>query len=119
MLKFRRRALRNAATPQEVILWARLRGRQLGYKFRRQHSFGAYVADFYCPERKLVVEVDGSQHMGHELYDERRTAYFEQNGLRVIRFWNNEVHGNVDGVVASIVESLEQGVEYPLSRLPL
>jgi len=61
-LKDRKIDLRNKQTPQEIILWSRLRREQLGSKFRRQHSIGGYIADFYCPSKKLVIEIDGSQH---------------------------------------------------------
>ena len=98
--------LRNGATPQEIILWSRLKGRRMGCKFRRQHSIGGYIADFYCAEKKLVVEVDGWQHQEREEYDRERTAYFEGLGLRVLRFWNNEVNDNLTGVLLKIEEEL-------------
>jgi very-short-patch-repair endonuclease len=101
-----RRVLRKNQTPQEVILWSRLREGRLGYKFRRQHSFGPYIADFYCPERKLVIEVDGSQHLDQEAYDEKRTRFFEGRGLRVVRFWNKDINTNLTAVVEQITELL-------------
>ena len=103
----RRRTLRNKSTPQEVILWSRLRNEQLGYKFRRQHSFGTYIADFYCREKRLIIEVDGSQHVEQEEYDTERTKFFENKGLHVLRFWNNEVNTNINGVVTKIIGMLE------------
>ncbi len=115
-LKTRRRKLRSEATPQEVILWSRLRGEQLGYKFRRQHSFGSYIADFYCREKSLVIEIDGSQHIDHEQYDARRTAYLQSLGLRVVRFGNNEINSIIDGVMTRIMELLEE--RHPLSISP-
>lgn len=99
----KRRILGKGATPQEVIVWSRLKNEQLGYKFRRQHSFGTYIADFYCREKNLIIEIDGSQHMEQEGYDSERTRFFESRGLRVLRFWNSEVNTNLDGVVAKIL----------------
>jgi very-short-patch-repair endonuclease len=106
-LKAKRRKLRNGATPQEVILWSRLKKGQLAYKFRRQHSFGRYVVDFYCPEKRLVIEVDGSQHAESANRDNKRTEYFKRLGLKVVRFWNNQINTNIEGAVAKIKELLE------------
>lgn len=110
-LKAIRRELRNKPTPQELILWSRLRNRQLGCKFRRQHSLGRYVADFYCREKDLIIEIDGSQHAEQETYDIQRAGFFESRGLRVLRFWNNEINANLEGVMTRIQEFLE---EHPL-----
>jgi len=104
--KLARKTLRNQATPKEIILWSRLRHSALGFKFRRQHSIGDFIVDFYCPEAKLVIEIDGSQHLDQELYDIERTKYLTKLGCRVIRFWNNEVNNDIDGVVMKIVEEL-------------
>lgn len=101
-----RRNLRKKLTPQEIILWSRLRRNQTGYKFRRQHSIGKYIVDFYCPEKKLIIEVDGWQHEEQKVYDEERTKYFESLGLKVLRFWNNDVNDNLDGVFLKIEEYL-------------
>ena len=106
-LRTNRRALRNESTPQEIILWSRLRNGQLGFKFRRQHSFGNYIADFYCREKSLVVEIDGSQHLDQERYDASRTRFLESLNLRVLRFGNNEINTNIDGVMTRIMELLE------------
>jgi len=99
--------LRNNATPQEVILWSRLRRNGLGYKFRRQESIGKYIVDFYCPEKKLIVEIDGWRHKENETYDNDRTTYLESLGLKILRFWNNEVNDNLEGVILRIEEHLE------------
>ena len=104
--KEKRRNLRNGATPQEVILWSRLRRSGLGYKFRRQESIGKYIVDFYCPAKKLIIEIDGWQHKENEEYDNKRTTYFESLGLRVLRFWNNDVNDNLSGVILRIEECL-------------
>src|SRR5262245_30596631 len=86
-----RRNLRKTATAAEAVLWTYLRGRKLlGKKFRRQSSVGQYIVDFYCPECRLVVELDGAPHFGPNAceYDQQRTEYLERAGLKVIRFEN-------------------------------
>lgn len=81
----------------------------MGFKFRRQHSIGKYIVDFYCPEKSLIVEVDGGQHDEEKQrrYDENRTKYFENLGLKVLRFWDNEVNTNISGVISTVVTYLE------------
>ncbi|HUO05205.1 MAG TPA: endonuclease domain-containing protein [Candidatus Binataceae bacterium] len=105
----RARALRAASTDAERKLWANLRGRQLkGAKFRRQHPIPPYIADFFCLEARLIVELDGSQH-GEEAAqqaDQRRTAHLEGQDYRVLRFWNDEVLDNLEGVLERIAEFL-------------
>jgi len=94
-------------TDAERRLWFLLRARQLnGHKFRRQHPVGSFVLDFACLEQKLAVEVDGGQHADSE-QDQRRTAWLEAQGWRVIRFWNNDVLSNPEGVAARLVEALK------------
>jgi very-short-patch-repair endonuclease len=98
------RDLRKNPTDAEMRLWSRLRGDQLeGFRFRRQHPIGPYIADFFCPEAKLIIEVDGGQHA-----DDRadRTTWIEAQGYRIIRFWNNDVLANTDGVLFAIREAL-------------
>ncbi len=109
-LKQTRRVLRNNATPQEVILWSRLKNSNLGYKFRRQQSLGNYIVDFYCKERKLIVEIDGSQHDDRDakIYDVSRSNYFKSFGFNVLRFWNNEINTNIQGIVMMIEEELQK-----------
>jgi len=105
----RARALRAAQTEVERRLWQRLRKRQLsGAKFRRQHPIGPFIADFFCLNSRLVIELDGSQH-GEDRErqsDERRTQYLESQGYRVRRFWNDEILGNIDGVLEEISKYL-------------
>ena len=97
--------LRQSTTKAEQALWLHLRNRRLGgHKFRRQWTLGAYVADFCCLDRNLIVEVDGGQHSPER--DARRTADLEALGFRVVRFWNNDVLGNLDGVLEAILEHL-------------
>jgi very-short-patch-repair endonuclease len=105
-LKGRRIDLRKNQTPQEIILWSKLRLSQLGFKFRRQHSIGGYVVDFYCPEKKLVIEVDGSQHVENQEYDNKRTEYFSILNIKVLRFWNNDINTNINGVIEKIIVEL-------------
>jgi len=111
------RELRREMTPQERKLWYALRGKQLrGLRFRRQHPFPPYILDFYCHSHKLVVELDGGQHNepANVDYDQQRTAWIESQGLRVLRFWNNEVDKNLDGVLDAIVEACGVGEDAPL-----
>ena len=106
----RRRALRERATDAERLLWRLLRTRQFfGLNFRRQHSVGSYIVDFYCADHRLAVELDGGQHFTVEgqAYDRRRTEYFATHGVHVLRFTNRELFENTDGVL----EMLRQYVE--------
>ena len=106
----RRRELRNHATSAEAVLWTLLKGKQLaGYKFRRQHSFGSYVLDFYCPARKLAVELDGAPHFDHEQrdYDEKRTYFLKLKGLKVIRVENRPVFENPGMGLDYIMQNLQ------------
>jgi very-short-patch-repair endonuclease len=102
------RTLRHEATDVELILWRALRENNLPYKFRRQHPIGKRIADFACPARKLVIELDGGQHAGAVRADEVRTAEIAAHGYRVIRFWNNDVLENLDGVMERIAQALER-----------
>jgi very-short-patch-repair endonuclease len=114
------RKLRNAPTDAEHRLWQYLRNRQLeGCKFRRQHPFGDYILDFACLERKVVVELDGGQHADNVRYDSARTSYLERCGYRVLRFWNNEVFENIEGVVEVILNMLAQRAEPSPPNPPL
>jgi very-short-patch-repair endonuclease len=94
-------------TDAERMLWHAIRAKQLqGCRFRRQHPIGVYIADFACIDKKLVVELDGGQHQEQMDYDERRTLFLQTQGWRVLRFWNNEVLSNLDGVLSNIAEVL-------------
>ena len=105
----RARELRKNLTDADQLLWSALRGRQLaGYKFHRQFPIGPFVADFACREHRLVVEADGGQH-NENLSDERRTEYLERHGWRVIRFWNNDILANIEGVMEMILKELGGG----------
>jgi crossover junction endodeoxyribonuclease RuvC len=103
----RARRLRRDATDAEKLLWSKLRNAQLEQaKFRRQEPVLGFTADFVCHERRLIVEIDGGQHAWQTDKDERRTRMLEQAGFRVMRFWNNDVIGNLEGVLAQLRESL-------------
>lgn len=95
--------LRHQLTPAEKILWERLRHKQInGLKFRCQHPVGSFILDFYCPSLRLVIEVDGTSHNDRKEYDQFRTQKLGEYGYRVIRFRNEEILSNVDGVIAQI-----------------
>lgn len=102
--KDQRKSLRNNATPAEAVLWRALQGRGAdGLKFRRQQGIGPYVLDFYCPELRLCVELDGDSHDHRFEYDEQRTRFLREQGIRVVRFRNEQVWTSIDGIVAEIV----------------
>ncbi len=82
--------------------------REDGVRFRRQHAIGSFVTDFCAPRNKLIIELDGSQHLEQEEYDKERTDYLEAQGYKVIRFWNNDVMTNIEGVILSIKFALEE-----------
>jgi very-short-patch-repair endonuclease len=101
------RQLRKSSTDAEKRLWSKLRHKQVdGFRFRRQQPIGRYIVDFFCPEAKLIIEVDGGQHADAERNDLMRTLWLQGRGYRVIRFWNNEVLGNTEGVVLTIRDAL-------------
>jgi lysyl-tRNA synthetase class 2 len=101
------RKLRSNATDAETWLWSRLRRKQIdGRRFRRQVPLGPYVADFVCLDARLIVEVDGGQHTEQAKRDAVRTAWLAAQGFRVLRFWNNDVLSNTDGVVETIRSAL-------------
>jgi very-short-patch-repair endonuclease len=94
-------------TLTELKIWSALRGKQIeASRFRRQHPIGPYIADFACVENKVVIELDGGQHQEQVSYDERRTAFMQAQGWRVLRFWNNDVLSNLEGVLARVVDAL-------------
>ncbi len=101
------RQLRRRQTNAENLLWAELRQmRTQGVRYRRQHPIGDYIVDFVCLEKKLIIEVDGGQHnVESEIAkDEHRVKWLESEGYRVIRFWNNDVLTNIEGVVSRIIQ---------------
>ena len=114
--RVRAQELRKTPTDAEALIWSRLRSRQLlGMKFRRQHPIGKYFADFACIECGLVVELDGGQHAAQVAYDTQRTAFIQQAGFEVMRFWNNDVLLQTDAVLEQIMGKL-QALTPALSR---
>jgi very-short-patch-repair endonuclease len=102
----RAKALRRSLTEQEKKLWGGLRDRRLGgFKFRKQQPVGPFIADFVCQEQRLIVEVDGSQHAASET-DAQRDRYLKDKGYGVLRVWNNDVTGNLSGVLTAILAAL-------------
>lgn len=107
-LRRKARELRNEATEAERCLWQRLRLKQLaGFKFRRQVPIAGYIADFLCREAKLIVELDGGQHLDQIAYDERRTGTLQANGYRVLRYWNDDALARTEDVLEDILRALE------------
>ncbi|MGE3934197.1 MAG: endonuclease domain-containing protein [Rhodospirillaceae bacterium] len=113
------RDLRRNATDAERLLWRALREAAWPWRFRRQHPICGYVADFACPARRPVVELDGGQHAAMLDEDEQRTGALAEHGYRVVRFWNNEVLGNLPGVLAVIQCDLETPPPHPDPLRPL
>lgn len=111
------RRLRRDQTEAERFLWRHLRSRYLnGFKFRRQHALGRFIVEFCCPERGLVVELDGGQHADQAEKDAKRTAYLNRVGCRVVRYWDHDVLSDPEAVLQHIVCALE---EFPPQRSPL
>jgi very-short-patch-repair endonuclease len=103
------RKLQSRPTDAERKLWALLRAKQLdGYRFRRQVPLGIYVVDFACFSERLILEIDGGQHALSQQKDEARTSWLKARGFRVLRFWNNDVLANPEGVRASILRELRR-----------
>jgi very-short-patch-repair endonuclease len=112
----KRRALRHSMPKAEVILWKSLSRKQMmGCKFRRQYSVDKYVIDFYCPELKLAVEVDGDSHYvkDAEEYDKERQDYIEQFGITFLRVANNDIYKNLNGVLTTISEKIQEIKKQP------
>lgn len=106
-IKAKARELRNNMTKQELILWEKLRKKQQnGMRFRRQHSCGIYILDFFCFEKSLVIEVDGLIHLKQKEYDRDRTRFLESAGLIVLRFTNEEIENRLDWVIEIINKTL-------------
>ena len=100
------RKLRHEETEAEKRIWHFLRSRQIGTKFRRQQPLEGYIVDFVSFERRLIIEIDGGQHADRSDYEERRTRCLEANGFRILRFWNNDVVENEEGVYERIMTEL-------------
>ncbi|CEG57670.1 endonuclease domain-containing protein [Legionella fallonii] len=102
------RSLRQKSTDAESYLWFYLRAHRLkGHKFKRQVPIGKYIVDFICQQNKLIIELDGGQHILNKEYDEARTAYLNSIGYKVLRFWNDEVLLKIEEVLEHIIFNLE------------
>lgn len=106
--KRRRQDLRNNRSEPERKVWALLRNQQMGVKFRRQHGIGPYIADFYCPALKLVVEIDGDSHgsMAGHIHDQAREAFMHALGIKTIRLSNDDVMRNIEGVYQCLQQQM-------------
>jgi very-short-patch-repair endonuclease len=114
----RSRELRNNATPAERRLWQHIRNRQLsGTRFNRQVPIGPFICDFAARTRKVIIELDGGQHAERIVEDERRTRFLASRGYRVLRFWNNDVLENVEGVLTTIQAALNDRASPGPSRM--
>ena len=105
-----RQKLRNGATDSERKMWSALRQKQiLGLKFTRQYGIGKFVVDFYCPTLRLAIELDGSQHMEQAAkeHDEKRTNFINSQAIQVIRFYDNEVLNNLEGVIERLIQIIK------------
>ncbi len=99
-------------TPAEIKLWAQLRSHRMGdIHFRKQHAIGSYIVDFCTPRRKLIIELDGGQHLEQQDYDAERTEFLKSKGYKVLRFWNNDVMNNIDSVLNVIWDTLNEETE--------
>ncbi len=96
--------LRKDSTDAEKLFWRYLRSKQMGLKYRRQQPIGKYIVDFVCFESKLIIELDGSQHLQQTEKDKARDNWFKQQGYKVLRFWDNEVLTNITGTLERIKE---------------
>ena len=115
----RAREMRHEPAPAEQKLWWCLRDRRLNsFKFRRQVPVLGYVADYYCAERKLIVELDGDSHNGREEYDEKRTQKLMSEGYRIVRFVNTDVFDHLDAVLEAILAECEAGVAERKAEAP-
>lgn len=96
------RYLRHEETKAEKMLWEELRNRKLGIKFRRQHPVDKFILDFYAPEIKLAIELDGVSHVENKEYDQLRTNYLKSTNIKILRFWNSEIENNLQKVLREI-----------------
>jgi very-short-patch-repair endonuclease len=110
--KILRKKLRNNCTKAEYVLWKQIRNSQVGYKFRRQQSIGKYIVDFYCPETKLIIELDGSIHGEKEVAerDIEKQCFLESNGLILVRYRNEQIKYDLDSVLYDIIRRCDESV---------
>lgn len=107
-MKLKRRMLRRNMPQPEIVLWSKIRNKQLGHKFRRQYSIEKFIVDFYCPKLKLAIEIDGDNHFTkkNKWKDTKRQFLIEQLGIKFLRFANKEITENLDGVLEKILEEI-------------
>ena len=106
ILRLRAKNLRKQSTDTERHLWYNLRANRLGFKFKRQVPIGTYIVDFVCLEKRLIIELDGSQHFDNQKYDIERTDWLNAHGFKVLRFWNNDVLQQTTSVIEVIMDAL-------------
>ena len=105
----RAKQLHREMTEPEVRIWSHLRAHRMGsVHFRNQHSIGNYIVDFYAPRKKLIIELDGSQHLEQEEYDAERTEFLKSRGYKVLRFWNNNIMNDIGSVLNVIWDTLNE-----------
>jgi very-short-patch-repair endonuclease len=103
------RHLRNKMTTEEIMLWEKLKGKQIcNLRFRRQHPINIFIADFYCHEAKMVIELDGKIHLKTKEYDKERTSIIQDFEIEVLRFTNDEVSSDINSVVEKITENVKK-----------
>ena len=105
-LRQRARDLRKNSTDVERHLWYHIRANRLGFKFKRQAPIGEYIVDFVCLEKRLIIELDGGQHMDNKIYDMKRTDWLMAHGFKVLRFWNNDVFQQTSSILEVIMNAL-------------
>ena len=116
----RARELRREMTPTEKRLWAQLRGRRFaGYKFRRQTPIAGYIADFYCAQARLILELDGESHVGKGTRDENRRRTLKSKGFRILRFWDTEIYDDLEAVLELIWRACQSQGVAPSPPAPL
>jgi very-short-patch-repair endonuclease len=113
-MKLRRQDLRKNQSDGEKLLWSKIKSGVSGFRIKRQYSVGHYVLDFYCPKKKLAIELDGSQHklVANRQYDIYRTQYLHSLGIKEIRFWNSEILYRVD----EVLEVISKSINPPLTK---
>lgn len=113
-----RKQLRRNQTDAEKKLWDVLRGKKIGFKFFRQYSIGNYILDFYCPAKRLAIEADGGQHAEEKslIYDMQRTLFLNEKNIKVLRFGNNSIISNLEGVYQKIIDELNSSLPPLASR---
>ena len=117
ILKKFQKELRTHQTKAEALLWRHLRDRRFqGWKFRRQHILQGYIVGFVCLDKKIIIEFDGGQHADQTEYDDHRTKVLEKDGFKIIRFWNNEILNNLEGVLEVLLNTSHPLLRSDLSR---